>query len=268
MSTHDATIRGQVNTAAAEIYDSFFVPALFDQWPDRVLAAAGVSHGDTVLDVGCGTGILARTTAQHLNGSGSVTGVDVNEGMLAVAARTSNQVSWQPAPAEELPFPDDHFDRVVSQFAVMFFDDQVAAMTEMARVTKPGGSITVATWSRVEESPGYNAMVDLIRRTCGPDAATALLAPFTVGTQDALSSILVEALPNPLITRHEGFARFTSIEDWVHTDVRGWTLADMISDEQYTRLLAAALDDLHQFVDDTGQVRFPAPALIGTAIKA
>ena len=65
----------------------------------------------------------------------------------------------------------------------------------------------------------------------------------------------------PVVTRHEGTARFDSLEAWVHTDVRGWTLDGMIDDED-AELLAAAEADLAGFVDGDGQIRFPAPALI------
>lgn len=267
MTTQDHATRGQVNSSAAEIYEAFFVPALFGQWPETVLDRAGLSTGDAVLDVGCGTGILARAAERRLEGSGSVIGIDMNDGMLAVAGRTSERVSWQRGAAEQLAFPDGHFDRVVSQFALMFFDDQKAAVAEMARVAKPGGTITVATWARVEESPGYHAMVEVLERTCGSEAAAALLAPFTVGTVDALQRIMTDAMSNTVVTRHDGIARFESIEDWVHTDVRGWTLADMISDEQFTELLDSATTELAQFVDSRGRVCFPAPALIASATK-
>ncbi|NNE11398.1 MAG: methyltransferase domain-containing protein [Ilumatobacter sp.] len=260
-----AAEHGQVTGTAAETYESFFVPALFDQWPDTVLEAAGLNTGDDVLDVGCGTGILARAAARRLDGSGTVTGVDLNHGMLAVAGRTPEPVTWQHAPAEDLPFPDRTFDRVVSQFALMFFADQRAGVREMARVTRPGGTVTIATWAAVDQSPGYAAMVDLLQRLFGDDAAAALHAPFTLGTDEQLKTVTEEALPDATVTRHEGVARFESIEAWVHTDVRGWTLADMIDDEQYAELLAAARTELAGFTDDRGRVRFPAPALIATA---
>ncbi len=68
--------RGQVATAAAEIYERFFVPALFAEWPGHVLAAAGVGPGDRVLDVACGTGVLARAAADRVGGD-RVVGIDV-----------------------------------------------------------------------------------------------------------------------------------------------------------------------------------------------
>ncbi len=265
MTELHATTHGQVNRSAAEIYEDFFVPALFGQWPERVLRSAGLTAGHDVLDVGCGTGILARQAARHLGGTGSITGVDINEGMLAVARRATEPVTWRHAAAERLPFPDRAFDRVFSQFALMFFADRAAALREMARVTRSGGTITLTTWAGIDLSPGYAAMVDLLRRLIGDDAAAALMAPFTLGTEDELRSVIDPVLPVATVTRHDGVACFESVEAWVYTDVRGWTLADTIDDDQYALLLAAAETELADFVDDTGQVRFRAPALVVVA---
>lgn len=265
MSELDTATTGQVTATAAETYETFFVPALFDQWPGPVLDTAALSAGDDVLDVGCGTGILARAAARRLGRTGSVTGIDINDGMLAVARGASEEVRWQHGAAEQLPFPDRSFDRVVSQFALMFFADQTAGVEEMARVTRPGGTVTVATWASIDQSPGYAAMVDLLQQLFGDEAAAALQAPFTVGTEDKLHAIIDKAIPNATIIRHEGQARFDSLEAWIHTDVRGWTLADMISDDQHAELLASARTELADFVDGDGKVRFPAPALIASA---
>ena len=265
MNEPEAAVTGQVSTSAAQIYESFFVPALFDQWTQPVLDTAGLAAGHHVLDVGCGTGILARSAARRVAGSGSVDGIDINEGMLTVARRTPAPVTWHHGPAEHLPFPDASFDRVVSQFALMFFADQAAGLTEMARVTRPGGTITIATWAGIDQSPGYATMIELLRRLFGDRVAAALMAPFTLGTEAKLKALTRELLPNTAITRHEGLARFDSLEAWVHTDVRGWTLADLIDDDQYDELLAAAETELAEFVDHNGHVRFPTPALIATA---
>jgi SAM-dependent methyltransferase len=255
---------GQVNTAAAEVYEEFFVPALFGQWPERVLDAAEVGEAHAVLDVGCGTGILARAASRRTGAAGSVTGLDVNEGMLAVARR-SGDIEWRQGSAESLPFEDDSFDRVVSQFSLMFFDDPQAASAEMGRVLRPGGRIAVATWARIEESPGYAAMLGLLRRLFGEEAAGALMAPFSVGTDNALRALIEPAFPAVDVTRLEGTARFDSIESWVHTDVRGWTLADLIDAGGQRVLLEAARREMDRFVDREGHVAFAVPALIAVA---
>jgi SAM-dependent methyltransferase len=156
---------------------------------------------------------------------------------------------------------------VLCQFAVMYFDDQRQALREMARVLRPGGTVAIATWSAVEESPGYASMVDLLRRVVSDEAADALLAPFTLGTAKVVAELLADIFPDAAVTRHQGTARFESIRAWVHTDIRGWTLAELIDDPTYERLLTEALTVLAQYTDEAGRVRFAAPALIATAAK-
>ncbi len=261
----DVGSTGQVEAAAAEVYEQFFVPALFGQWPETVLGVAGVGPGHDVLDVGCGTGVLARAAAERTGEHGTTVGADVNEDMLEVARSRSDRVVWRALAAEDLRFPDDSFDHVVSQFAMMFFVDPALATAEMARVARPEGTVTVATWAAVEHSPGYAALVELIDRLFGAEAAGALLAPFTLGTDERLLEAMAPVLPEAVVTRHEGQARFESLDAWLFTDVRGWTLSSMIDDDGYRDLLAAGRSELGRFVDDQGQVRFPAPALIATA---
>ncbi len=192
-----------------------------------MLEAADVQAGHDVLDVGCGTGVLAAASVEWVGHAGSVTGVDVNEDMLDVARAAQGDVSWVSGAAESLPFDDASFDRVVSQFALMFFVDPRAAIGEMARVLRPEGKVAVATWAALERTPGYAAIIELIRAS--------------------------------------GVARFNSLEDWIHTDVRGWTLSDMIDDQQYQQLLRHASTELSDFVTDDGRVEFAAPALIAVA---
>jgi ubiquinone/menaquinone biosynthesis C-methylase UbiE len=133
--------------SAAEVYDEFFAPALFDQWPEQVLDAAAVAPGKRVLDVGCGTGILTRAAAGRVGSAGHVVGLDPNPGMLTVARRSAEAIDWREGVAESLPFEDGSFHRVVSQFAAMFFTDADTAISEMARVLAPSGKVAIATWA-------------------------------------------------------------------------------------------------------------------------
>ncbi|MDJ0771740.1 MAG: methyltransferase domain-containing protein [Ilumatobacter sp.] len=258
--------RGQVVAEAAVVYDEFFVPALFGQWPGHVLDRASVAEGHDVLDVGCGTGVLARAAAGRVGTSGTVTGVDPNPGMLSVARRSAEPVEWVDGAAEDLPFDDAAFDRIVSQFALMFFDDRSAGLASMARALRTGGSIAIATWSPLDRVPGYAAMVELLDRMFGSDAALALAAPFVLGDHAELTELVGDHFERVEIVEQPGTARFESIEAWMHTDIRGWTLADMIDDEQYGELVAAAERDLARFVGRDGAVEFDAPAVITTAI--
>ena len=107
--------------AAATAYEEFFVPALFREWAPRVVDAAQILPGHRVLDVACGTGVLAREAAGRARPTGVVAGLDLNPGMLVVARQLAPAVEWRHGTAESLPFPDHSFDAVVSQFGLMFF---------------------------------------------------------------------------------------------------------------------------------------------------
>lgn len=252
---------GQVNIDAARVYDEFFLPALFAQWPPRIVARSGMSRAERVLDVACGTGVLARAAAEAVGSRGSVVGVDINEGMLAVASQKAPHIDWRNAPAESLPFANATFDRVVSQFGLMFFQDQVAAAGEMLRVLRPGGRLVVAVWSSLNETPGYAAMVQLLRRLLGADVASALEAPFCLGDSARLRDIWLQAgAADPLVETVLGTCRFPSLGQWLQTDVKGWTLADLIDDEQFDRLCHEAPADLSEFIGEDGKVEFEAPA--------
>lgn len=257
--------KGQVNKSAAEIYEEFFVPALFQQWSARVADAAKIKPGQRVLDVACGPGTSAKEIISRVGPEGSVVGVDVNDGMLQVARRKAPKIEWRQGAAEALPFEDNSFDAVVCQFALMFFTDRRAAIGEMMRVLRPGGRLAVAVWDRVENSPGYAAVTELLQRLFGEEAADALRAPFNLGDLKTLRSEFVNAGVSDVdIETLSGTARFTSINDWMYTDVKGWTLADMINDTQFDRLLGEAEVALKEFVGADGKATFAAPAHIVT----
>lgn len=256
--------RGQVNATAAEIYDDFFVPALFGQFTDPVLHHAGVAEGERVLDVGCGTGILARAARAQVGANGHVAGIDPNEGMLSVARRAQTSVDWRTGTAESLPFDAGAFDRTICQFSAMFFRDRATALDEMARVTRTGGSVTTVTWSSLDQTTGYAAMVSLIADELGPEAANALRAPFVLGEHEQIRAMVSRIGTDLRIDEIQGTARFSSIADWVHTDVRGWTLADLVDDAGEARLTRRAERDLAGFVSPDGTVAFPAPAIVAT----
>ena len=104
----------------------------------------------------------------------------------------------------------------------------------MARVLKPEGTLAVAVWDSLEHTPGYAAMTELLRRLFGDEAAEGLTSPYSLGDKAGLLALFRDAdMPDAEIKTQTGTARFASVEAWVHTDIKGWTLADMIDDEQY-----------------------------------
>lgn len=262
-------VRGQVASAAAEVYDAFFVPALFQQWAPVIVDSAGLSRGQSAIDIACGTGAIARELALRVGTDGRVVGLDINEGMLAVARQRSPDIEWVRGRAEELPYADGTFSAVTCSHGLMFFDDRRAALSEMHRVLRSGGRIVVSTWDRLDSTPGYRDMVALLERLFDQPVADALRAPFVLGDPEELCALFGAAgLPDVEIRTVTGTARFTSLDDWIHTDVRGWTLSDMIDDEQFDLLLTAARRELRGYVQSDGTVTFDAPAHIITSVKS
>jgi SAM-dependent methyltransferase len=264
----DENERGQVTFTAAEVYEEFFVPALFRQWAPRVADAAGIEPGQRVLDVACGTGVLARTVADRVGAEGAVVGLDVNEGMLEVARKKAPGIEWRSGPAEALPFDDVSFDRVVSQFGLMFFENRTAAIREMVRVLRRGGRLAAAVWASLDTSPGYAAVEAMLARLFGDEIAGAIRAPFVLGDSEELRRLFAGAgFGDATIATYEGTARFSSIRTWMYTDIKGWTLSDRIDDVQYERLLNEAEVALKPFVNAEGTVEFPASAHIVSLTK-
>jgi ubiquinone/menaquinone biosynthesis C-methylase UbiE len=255
---------------AATAYEELLVPALFQQVTHHVLEAAKVGPGDRVLDVACGTGVLARSAAARVGPGGSVAGLDINPGMLSVAKQQAPAIRWQQSPAESLPYEDRSFDAVVSQFGLMFFNDQRAALGEMFRVLKAKGRLAVAVFDALDKVPAYEAVSVLLGRMVSKQAADALRFPFSLGDSNKLSALFREAgITSPVVTTYAGTGRFQSVRSMIEADVRGWfPLAHIFLDQsQLEALVAEAKDALKTFVTAKGTVEFQLPVHIVTATK-
>lgn len=253
----------------AEIYDEKFVPAVFGPWGPVVCEMAGVAPGQKVLDVACGTGALTLAAAAVVGPEGRVTGLDANPEMLAVARRKAAAVDWREGVAEDLPFDDQVFDAVASQFAFMFFDDKPKALSEMMRVLVAGGRMAVAVCDAVERSPGYGAFAKLLDRLFGEDVGNAFRAPFVLGDAEELRRIAAAAgLEGASVEARNGTVRFLSIAELVSTErACVWTLGGILDQDQFDLLLRESEEALRPFAEADGRVRFDMPALILTVRK-
>jgi len=179
----------------AENYERYFVPAIAIPVSIDLLGTADLQSGQRVLDVACGTGLIARLAAAQVGASGSVTGVDIAPDMIDVAQRTPSlpgaTIEWRIGDAVSLPFPDDSFDVVLCQMGLMFMEDRPAAVVEMRRVLAPGGSLVVNTPGTIQ--PAFELMEQAIVDHISGELGGFVRAVFSMHDPDAVAALLREA---------------------------------------------------------------------------
>ena len=154
-----------------EMYERWLAGPLFRPWAEMTLEEVELSPGDRVLDIACGTGIVARVARERLGDAGYAVGIDVSPDMLAVARAVAPGIDWREGNASALPLHDgEQFDVVVCQQGLQFFPDKSAAAAEMRRALAQGGRLAVATWRSDEEIPFFRDLRRVAERYFGPIA--------------------------------------------------------------------------------------------------
>jgi ubiquinone/menaquinone biosynthesis C-methylase UbiE len=186
----------QLRGVGPEAYERYMVPIHCTALAADILDRVGVRPREHVLDVACGTGIVARYAAQRVGVLGHVTGVELNPAMIEVARRAStyiDQVEFLEGSALELPVPDAAYDVTVCQQAIMFFPDREQAVREMYRSLKPGGRVGVNVFRTPEFVPSFAHLINALEKHCGPAAAAFMRAPFVMGSVAQMRSLLEQA---------------------------------------------------------------------------
>lgn len=252
---------------AALGYEQFFVPAIFHQWPAKIISTAAIADNDDVLDIGCGTGALTREVAKRVAGRGRVTGIDLSESMLGVARQVCPSVTFQQGSAGELPFDTSSFDAVVSAFMLMFVPNPEQAIAEMRRVLRPKGRIVASVWQGLDNNPVYAALVEATREVVDDKSADSMAWPFTMGEAGKLTDLFhAEELSDVSIAAHDGYAEFPSVEDLVGIEIRAWLLADSVSEDQIADIAMKLRENYPDFAQSSGPIKFPLNALIARAV--
>ena len=172
-------------------YERYFVPVIGEPLAIDLIQVAALGDDDRVLDVACGTGVVARLAAQQVGGSGSVAGLDPNPGMLAVAkssAPPDASIEWHQAGAEDMPFQDGAFDVVLCQMGLQFVSDKDAALREMRRVLTSEGRLFL-------NLPGptpriFRIMSEALARNVGKQAAGFVEHVFSLYDPSEIESLL------------------------------------------------------------------------------
>lgn len=183
----------------AESYENFMVPSLFRLWSTYLVHSANIQPGECVLDVACGTGIVARQVAPLVGSQKTVIGLDRNQDMIdmaqVAAKREGLVIEWHKGPAEQLPFADSSFDLVLCQFGLMFFSDRHAALTEMRRVLRTSGRVVLSVWQGLDHHPFYQTLHNVSLRHLGKSGVEEV---FSLGNAEELRGLLTDAGFSPV----------------------------------------------------------------------
>lgn len=177
-----------------ENYERFFVPAIGEPVANDLIRLAALRPGERVLDVACGTGVVARLAAQQVGSKGTVVGVDIHPGMLQVARSSTPanlSLEWHQASADDMPLPDAAFDVVLCQLGLEFMQDKTAALAEMYRVLVPGGRIILNV--PAPASKLFTILAAAMKQHISPQAAGFINQVFSLDDTTAIHRMMSEA---------------------------------------------------------------------------
>jgi len=180
----------RVTPEAAELYERYPARYILGPWAPLLVDAANLAQGERVLDVACGTGLVARIASQRVGPAGRVVGIDLNPGMIAVARSLPTQadasIEWFERSALDLRLPD-----ILCQQGLQFFPDKPLALREMRRVLAPGGRLALSVWTGT--GPYHDAVGEALARFLGHAAAMKFCASRQVPNKDELQCLALEA---------------------------------------------------------------------------
>jgi SAM-dependent methyltransferase len=224
----------QLDGDAAELYQRHLVPAVTAGWAADLVERVGLRRGERVLDVACGTGVVARAAAGRVGRAGRVAGIDINAAMLAVArslpAGPGASTGWFEGSALGLPFPAGSYDVVLCQLGLQFFPDRPAALAEMRRVLVTGGRLGLSVYGPIERNPAAVALVGALDRHLGPDASVTKRAEHALAGPALLRTLAVGAgFCRVRIVTETRIIRFASAADYVRIQLTATPLASLLS---------------------------------------
>jgi ubiquinone/menaquinone biosynthesis C-methylase UbiE len=268
----DWDIRGG---SVAGNYERYLVPAIFAPIAVDFLNIVKPRSGDHVLDVACGTGIVARLAAERVGTTGRVVGLDFLPDMLNQARslpKADPPVEWEHASADKMPFSHEAFTLVLCQQSLPFFPDKPGALREMHRVTAPGGKLGLNVLSNISRTPAMVALAEALARNIGPEPAAFVRLVGSLCDKSELRDLVEGAgFHDFAIQTVTEELSFPSPEEFVRQYLVSTPLAANESVKQADETARAAVvqevrSELAPYVDDRGTA-LPAEIYVVTARK-
>jgi ubiquinone/menaquinone biosynthesis C-methylase UbiE len=252
---------------APENYERFFVPAIGRPLAEDLVRFAKIRPGEKVLDVACGTGIVARLASEKVGPNGSVAGLDVNPGMLAIARSISDtSIEWYEASAEAMPLPDNAFDVVLCQMGLQFMEDKIVALQEMHRVLAPGGRLILNLPGPIAEVMAI--MADAMEQNINAQAAGFVNHVFSLyDTQEIQRLMSEEGFEDIDIQASDKTLHLPAPKDFLWQYVYSTLLSAVVLEADEKSRIALEKDVVTQWQDFTenGTMKYVQPMVTATA---
>lgn len=254
------------------------IHTMFTPLTSALIKEAGISAGQSVLDVAGGPGEPSLTIAEVVEPSGTVTYTDAVAEMVVTAEdeatrRGLTNIRFHQSAAESLPFADNIFDAAVSRLGVMLFSDPPAALREMLRVTKPQGALCYVVWGQAERNPFSWVVTNVISRYVDvppedPDAPGA----FRFAEPGKLARLLTQAGAKDVQERELNFHMAAPIsvdEFWRMRAATSGTLREKLAklSEETARQVGIEVQEAAREFFPNDQMSFPGQMLVITGRK-
>lgn len=254
-----------------ENYERFFVPAIGAPLATDLIRLAALRPGERVLDIACGTGAVARLASQQVGATGTVAGLDVNPGMLAVARSATPPampIKWHEASAEAMPLPDASFDAVLCQMGLQFMPDKRAALGEMQRVLVRGGRLILNVPGPTPRP--FTILAEALTRHIGAEAAGFVNHVFSLHDTAEIQNLLSGAgFQDVSVQSDTKSLRLPAPEEFLWQYVHSTPLAGasaQVDDERRASLERDVVANWQEFVKD-GSLVLDVRVVIVTARK-
>jgi len=256
---------------APENYERYFVSAIGRPLAEDLVRQADIQPGERVLDVACGTGIVTRLAAQKTGPSGSVTGLDINPGMLEVAhsvVSTDVPVDWHEAGAEKMPLPDENYDVVLCQAGLQFVEDKPAALREMYRVLAEPGRVYINMPGK--EGELFAIFHQELENHISPEAAGAARKVFSLNDLEELRQLMENAaFKNIEVTTREKTFKLPPPKDFLWQYIHCTPLGAVVAETGEEQQLALERDIVQKWqkFEQNGGMNYRQQVLTATGDK-
>lgn len=260
----------QLTAEAAELYERYVARYILGPWAPLLVDAARLAAGERVLDVACGTGVVARLAAKHVGPAGHVVGIDLNPGMIAVArslpAAIGAPVEWLERSALDLRLEDASFDVILCQQGLQFFPDKAVALREMRRVLHRGGRLALSVWNSV--GPYNSAVGEALARFICDETAVRFCASRQAPTQGELQRLATEAGFSAAEVRVSRIdVRLPRLDEFTLDHLAATPVAPVIAaagPEARKKIGASVMKELQRYADGDGVI-YPEETHVLTA---